>query len=228
MIDGNLYCKSYLSPWLRCVGSVQAKSIIQEIHQGSREVHAGSWSVVSKIMKLGYYWPSMHNNAKALIQRCEACQIHSSIPSYRLLHKVGRSKTFSLYNRKARGEIRMGTYSMQIRDPPNNHFRQWETVSNGHMEVTNRDIVKGMERRLGKTHHGWVDELPRVLWAHKTTPKSSNGETPFILFYGFEADVPIEISVETKRIKEFEVRQNEKRRREDLDILEEQKGDNFH
>ncbi|GJW64857.1 hypothetical protein Tco_0116741 [Tanacetum coccineum] len=33
----------------------------------------------------------------------------------------------------------------------------------------------------------------------------------------------IKISVETKRIKEFEVRQNEKRRREDLDILEERR-----
>ncbi|GKG10714.1 hypothetical protein Tco_0342114, partial [Tanacetum coccineum] len=33
--------------------------------------------------------------------------------------------------------------------------------------------------------------------------------------------VPIKISVEIKRIKEFEVRQNKKSHREDLDILEE-------
>ncbi|GJX66887.1 reverse transcriptase domain-containing protein [Tanacetum coccineum] len=78
-----------------------------------------------------------------------------------------------------------------------------------------------MDRRLGKTHQGWVDELPQVLWAHRTTLKSSNKETPFGLVYGFEAVVPIEISVETKRIKEFKVRQNGKRGREDLDILEE-------
>ncbi|GJV71591.1 reverse transcriptase domain-containing protein [Tanacetum coccineum] len=38
-----------------------------------------SRSMVSKIIKLGYYWPLMHNDVKALIQRCEACQIHSSI-----------------------------------------------------------------------------------------------------------------------------------------------------
>ncbi|GJV73545.1 reverse transcriptase domain-containing protein [Tanacetum coccineum] len=36
--------------------------------------------VVLKIMKLGYYWPSMHIDAKAQIQRCEACQIHSPVP----------------------------------------------------------------------------------------------------------------------------------------------------
>ncbi|GJZ83588.1 reverse transcriptase domain-containing protein [Tanacetum coccineum] len=50
---------------------------------------------------------------------------------------------------------------------------------NEQVEVTNREVVKGMERRLGKTHQGWVDELPQVLWAHRTTLKSSNGETPF-------------------------------------------------
>ncbi|GJS46891.1 hypothetical protein Tco_0597012 [Tanacetum coccineum] len=65
-----------------------------------------------------------------------------------------------------------------------------------------------------------MDELPQVLWAHRTTLKSSNGETSFNLVYGLKAVVPIEVSVETKRIKEFKVRQNEKGRREDLDILE--------
>ncbi|GJX48983.1 reverse transcriptase domain-containing protein [Tanacetum coccineum] len=55
IIDGNLYRKSYLSPWLRCVGPLQAKSIIQEVHQGSCNIHAGPRLVVSKIMKLGYY-----------------------------------------------------------------------------------------------------------------------------------------------------------------------------
>ncbi|GJV24046.1 reverse transcriptase domain-containing protein [Tanacetum coccineum] len=80
-----------------------------------------------------------------------------------------------------------------------------------------------MERRLGRTHQGWVDELPQVLWAHRTTLKSSNGKTPFSLVYGSEVVVPIKISVETKRIKEFEARQNEKKRREDLDILEERR-----
>ncbi|GKB69260.1 reverse transcriptase domain-containing protein [Tanacetum coccineum] len=33
MIDNDLYRKSYLSPWLRCVGPTQAKSIIEKIHQ---------------------------------------------------------------------------------------------------------------------------------------------------------------------------------------------------
>nr|GEW07747.1 reverse transcriptase domain-containing protein [Tanacetum cinerariifolium] len=80
-----------------------------------------------------------------------------------------------------------------------------------------------MERRLGKAHQGWVDELPQVPWAHRTTLKSKNGETPVSLVYSSEAVVPIEISIETRRIQDFNPRQNEKRRREDLDIFEERR-----
>nr|GEX13938.1 reverse transcriptase domain-containing protein [Tanacetum cinerariifolium] len=62
-----------------------------------------------------------------------------------------------------------------------------------------------------------------VLWAHRATPKSSNGETPFSLTYGSKAIVPIEISMEMIRIKEFKSRKNDKIRREDLNILEERR-----
>ncbi|GJV07743.1 reverse transcriptase domain-containing protein [Tanacetum coccineum] len=94
---------------------------------------------------------------------------------------------------------------------------------NGQVEVTNREIIKGMERRLGKAHQAWIDELPQVLWAHRTTPKSSNGKTPFSLVYGSKAVIPIEIRIETKRVQDFDPKENEKRRREDLDILEEKR-----
>ncbi|GJU51992.1 reverse transcriptase domain-containing protein [Tanacetum coccineum] len=95
--------------------------------------------------------------------------------------------------------------------------------ANRQVEVTKREIIKGMERRLGKAHQAWIDELPQFLWAHRTTPKSSNGETPFSLVYCSEVIIPIEISVETKRIQDFDPKENEKRRQEDVDILEERR-----
>ncbi|GJU32992.1 reverse transcriptase domain-containing protein [Tanacetum coccineum] len=58
---------------------------------------------------------------------------------------------------------------------------------------------------------------------HKQRYRQGNRETPFSLTYGSDAVVPIEISVETRRIKEFEVIKNDKRRRQDLDILEERR-----
>ncbi|GJX31843.1 reverse transcriptase domain-containing protein [Tanacetum coccineum] len=80
-----------------------------------------------------------------------------------------------------------------------------------------------MKRRLGKTHQGWVDELPQVLWAHRITPKSSNRETPFSLVYSLEVVILIEISIETRRIQDFNPKKNKKRRREDLAIFKERR-----
>ena len=46
---------------------------------------------------------------------------------------------------------------------------------NGQVERANRSILEGIKTRLGTKGHGWVDELPHVLWAHRTLTKTSNG-----------------------------------------------------
>ncbi|GJZ49176.1 reverse transcriptase domain-containing protein [Tanacetum coccineum] len=55
MIDDNLYRKSYLSPWMQCVGPAQAKSIIQEIHQGSCGMHARSRLTISPNVEVSFF-----------------------------------------------------------------------------------------------------------------------------------------------------------------------------
>ncbi|GJV63034.1 reverse transcriptase domain-containing protein [Tanacetum coccineum] len=48
MINGTLYKKSFLGQWLR--------------------------SVVAKAIRTGYYWPTMHTDARKLIRECNDCQ----------------------------------------------------------------------------------------------------------------------------------------------------------
>ncbi|GJT69459.1 reverse transcriptase domain-containing protein [Tanacetum coccineum] len=70
IINGILYKKSFLGPWLRCVGPSQANYVLREIHEGSCSMHAGTRSVVAKALRIGYYWPTMHKDARALIKAC--------------------------------------------------------------------------------------------------------------------------------------------------------------
>ncbi|GJV88765.1 reverse transcriptase domain-containing protein [Tanacetum coccineum] len=65
MEDGVLFKKSYLSPMLRCVGPLQVNYIIREVHEGACGMHAGARSVVAKVMRQGYYWPSMHGDTNS-------------------------------------------------------------------------------------------------------------------------------------------------------------------
>ncbi|GJX90909.1 reverse transcriptase domain-containing protein [Tanacetum coccineum] len=80
VINGTLYRKSFLGPWLRCVGPLQANYVLREIHEGSCSMHAGTRSVVAKALRIGYYWPTMHKDARALIRACQDCQVHKPVP----------------------------------------------------------------------------------------------------------------------------------------------------
>ncbi|KAJ0558014.1 putative nucleotidyltransferase, Ribonuclease H [Helianthus annuus] len=94
---------------------------------------------------------------------------------------------------------------------------------NGQVEAVNKSIVDGIKARLGEKRRGWVDELPSILWAHRTMPKTSNGETPFSLVYGSEAVIPAEIGLPSPRMLSMNLINNEEERRIDLDLLEERR-----
>ncbi|GKD17145.1 reverse transcriptase domain-containing protein [Tanacetum coccineum] len=80
VINKDLYKKSYLGPWLWCVGTLQANYVLREIHEGSCSMHAETRSVVAKAIQTGYYWPTMHVDARKMIRECQDCQVHRPVP----------------------------------------------------------------------------------------------------------------------------------------------------
>ncbi|GJY69215.1 reverse transcriptase domain-containing protein [Tanacetum coccineum] len=73
MVNGVLYRKSFLEPWLRCVGPTQAEYVVKEIHKGSCNMHSGPRSMVAKAIRSGYYWSTMHRDAQNIIRKCDDC-----------------------------------------------------------------------------------------------------------------------------------------------------------
>ncbi|GKF81847.1 reverse transcriptase domain-containing protein [Tanacetum coccineum] len=59
---------------------LQANYVLREIHEGSCSMHAGTQSVVVKALRIGYYWPTMHDDTRKLIQACQDCQVHKPVP----------------------------------------------------------------------------------------------------------------------------------------------------
>ncbi|KAL0453507.1 UNVERIFIED_CONTAM: Gag-Pol polyprotein [Sesamum latifolium] len=95
--------------------------------------------------------------------------------------------------------------------------------ANGQIEVTNRTILQHLKIRFEGAKSSWVEELPRVLWAYRTTPRSSTGETPFCLVYGTEAIIPAEIGEETQKISQYDATKNQEERAFDLTMIEEKR-----
>ncbi|GKA93817.1 reverse transcriptase domain-containing protein [Tanacetum coccineum] len=287
VINGTLYKKSFLGPWLRCVGPLQANYVLREIHEGSCSMHAGTRSVVAKALRTGYYWPTMHRDARTLIRACQDCQVHKPVPrnpqqkltpitSPWPFYKWGidiagpfpegpgkvkflivamdyftkwieakpvatitgnQIKKFVWDNIVCRfglpGEI-ISDNGKQFRDDP---FKDWceklcihqhfasvkHPQTNGLVERANRSLGEGIKARLEARSKNWMEELPHVLWAHRTMIKSSNGDTPFSLTYGTEAVIPAEIGMPTLRTAKVDLVQNNEALEINLDLLEERR-----
>nr|GEV05435.1 reverse transcriptase domain-containing protein [Tanacetum cinerariifolium] len=89
--------------------------------------------------------------------------------------------------------------------------------------TANRSLGEGIKSRLGEGNKNWVEELPHVLWAHRTMIKSSHDDMPFSLTYGTEAVIPTEIGMPTYRTAAVDVINNDEELRLNLDLLEERR-----
>ncbi|GJS73445.1 reverse transcriptase domain-containing protein [Tanacetum coccineum] len=87
----------------------------------------------------------------------------------------------------------------------------------------NRSLGEGIKSRLGEGNKNWIEELPHILWAHRTMNKSSHGDTPFSLTYGTEAVIPVEIRIPTYRTAVVDAAHNDEELRQNLDLLEERR-----
>ena len=67
----------------------------------------------------------------------------------------------------------------------------------------------------------WVEELPSVLWAYRTTVQTPTKETPFKLTFGTKAVIPVEIGLTTLRMTFHKEEENEGQFRLNLDLLDE-------
>jgi len=81
--------------------------------------------------------------------------------------------------------------------------------------------VNGLKKRMEGAKGRWAEEFPNVLWAYRTTPRSSIGETPFSLTYGAEAVIPAEINLCNARVLGFIPTKNVELMVRQMNLLEE-------
>ncbi|GKA13009.1 reverse transcriptase domain-containing protein [Tanacetum coccineum] len=228
IINEILYKKSFLGPWLRCVGPLQANYVLREIHEGSCSMHAGTRSIVAKALRTEnpitspwpfYKWgidiagpfPEGPGKVKFLIVAMD--YFTKWIEAKPVATITGNQvKKFVWENIVCRFGLPREIISdngKQFRDNP---FKDCKEKSG-----------EGIKARLGKENKNWLEEISHVLWAHRTMIKSSNGDTPFSLTYGTEAVIPAEIGMPTFRTAEVDVAENDEALEINLDLIEEKR-----
>ena len=95
--------------------------------------------------------------------------------------------------------------------------------SNRQAEVTIRTLKAALKTKLENLKGKWVEYLPEVLWAYRTTSKSATRETPFSLAFGTEAVALVEVRLKSLRVEFANAEHNEESLRLNLDLLEEKR-----
>ncbi|XP_060969790.1 uncharacterized protein LOC133037013 [Cannabis sativa] len=95
--------------------------------------------------------------------------------------------------------------------------------ANGQVEVVNKTLKDTMKKNLDVAKGRWVDELPQVLWAHRTTEKTAMGHTPFSLAFGSEAMLPVEANNLTHIQEIYNQEENQELLKLSLDLLDEKR-----
>ena len=79
LIKDALYKRGFSRPYLRCLSHSEAEYVMREVHEGICGNHSGARSLVHKLIRAGYYWPTMLRDAQSYVKACDKCQRFSNL-----------------------------------------------------------------------------------------------------------------------------------------------------
>ncbi|XP_065036645.1 uncharacterized protein LOC135672121 [Musa acuminata AAA Group] len=245
---GRLYKRSFSRPLLRCLEPNEARTVLSDMHKGACGEHIGERALAHKMLRQGYYWPTMRQDAKAFVRRCRSCQEHARTAQRPAVLWIEAEPLATITESQVERFVwrnlitRFGLPQSIVTDNgPQFAGRRFQEFcaehkiqlrfssvaypqANGLAEVTNRSIVDGLKKRVSAARSAWIDELPSVLWALRTTPKTPTGESPYSLTFGTEAVLPSEVVVPTPRTAGYSEEASGEGLRSNLDLLEERRA----
>ncbi|GJS57450.1 putative reverse transcriptase domain-containing protein [Tanacetum coccineum] len=150
-----------------------ANYVLRKIHKGSCSMHAGKQSVVAKALQIGYYWPTMHKDARALIRVCQDNQWHGrkSKPHSRRRNKseIGRKE------QEVDGRAFSSVIPAEI-GMPTLRTAEVDLVQNNEALEINLDLLEQRREQAAirevKAEQGWKSTI-----TPKSKTQASNQET---------------------------------------------------
>ncbi|KAL5540605.1 hypothetical protein UlMin_043180 [Ulmus minor] len=201
-----LYKRGYSVPLLKCITPERGLYVMQEIHEGVCGNHSVAIDYYTKWVEAEPMQEITEARTTGFIWRNIICRFgipHSLVSDNGTQFDSAGLKKLCL-------DLGIRKHFSSVAHPQ----------SNGQVEAVNKTIKNNLERKLNGAKGAWVDELPRVLWAYRTTCRTSTNETPFSMTYGTEAVVPTEIGEPSFRVEQFDPESNVEGLSLNLDLLE--------
>ena len=127
LMDEVLYKRGISQPHLRCLASDEANYLLREVHEGACGNHSGARSLIHKVVRVGYYWPTVQADAKAYVKACDQCQQFSNVlrqPSEYLTPMMA-PWPFAQWGLDILGPFPLGTRQMKFLVVGIDYFTKW-------------------------------------------------------------------------------------------------------
>lgn len=100
---------------------------MNELHHGICGFHIGRRALKARILRAGYYWPTIEEDAKFFVQKCLGCQAHSNntrAPSYEL-HTIAPPWPFAQWGMDIVGPFPPGQVQKKFILVTIHYFTKW-------------------------------------------------------------------------------------------------------
>ncbi|XP_022863641.1 uncharacterized protein LOC111383733, partial [Olea europaea var. sylvestris] len=192
MISGVLFRRSITLPYLRCLRPSESSQALAKVHEGVCGNHQGARALAFKLVRHGYYWPTMKKDASEYVKNCDKCQrfgnvIHSPAED---LTNINCSAPFEQWGVDILGPFPVARSQLKFIAVAVEYFTKWveaeplATISEPKLRaftwrsiicsfasseqrsdrVTNRIILQDLRTRIKDARGSWSDELPSILW----------------------------------------------------------------
>ncbi|XP_057418261.1 uncharacterized protein LOC130712444 [Lotus japonicus] len=78
-VGGQLYRRGIMSPMLKCVDTAKSQEIMAEVHEGVCSSHIGGRSLAVKVLRVGFYRPTIKKDCMEYVKKCSKCQVFADI-----------------------------------------------------------------------------------------------------------------------------------------------------
>ncbi|GKV43001.1 hypothetical protein SLEP1_g50348 [Rubroshorea leprosula] len=236
LIDNQLYKRAASMPLLRCLTPYEAEYAVREVHEGVCGTHIGGKTLARKLLRHGYYWPTMVEDAQNYVKKCSTCQFNADdihMPGD-TLSPLSSPWPFAQWGVDLLGLFVKGkggcTYLVVAVD----YFTKWieaKPLSTTTEKKIEEFLFSSILCRFGIPKRIIADNGPQFRAAAlrsfcnnygiELSLISATGETPFSLAYGVEAVIPVEVGLPSARSDHHDDQNNGQLLRENLDLVEE-------
>ncbi|XP_022158219.1 protein NYNRIN-like [Momordica charantia] len=128
--DGALYRRGFSLPLLRCLTPEEGLYVLREVHEGVCGNHSGARSLSAKVIRQGYYWPTLSQDAKKFVRTCDNCQRYGNVIHQppELLTPISASWPFRQWGVDIIGPFPLGKGQTKFAVVAVDYFTKWAEV----------------------------------------------------------------------------------------------------